>query len=56
MSSTERTMTSSQAPPAEPRLRSAGSVRPHGDGGWWPRSADPAAPPAILAAIHEADA
>jgi Family of unknown function (DUF5994) len=56
-------VTSSPAPPAEPRLRMQRdrSGRTLLDGGWWPRSADPAAEagnrehaPAILATIHEA--
>jgi hypothetical protein len=55
-STTERTMTSSQAPPAEPRLRIQPdrSGRTLLDGGWWPRSADPAAElPGLISALDE---
>ena len=53
---TERRMTSSQAPPAEPRLRMQGdrSGRTLLDGGWWPRSADPAAElPGLISVLDE---
>ena len=55
-STTERRMTSSQAPPAEPRLRMQRdrSGRTLLDGGWWPRSSDPAAElPGLIAALDE---
>jgi Family of unknown function (DUF5994) len=55
-STSEGRTTASPAPPAEPRLRTQ-PVGPGStllDGGWWPRSADPAAElPGLIPALDE---
>jgi hypothetical protein len=55
-SSTEDRVTVSPSPPAEPRLRLQDDRSGRGllDGGWWPRSADPAAElPQLIPALDE---
>jgi Family of unknown function (DUF5994) len=55
-STTQRRLTGSPAPPAEPRLRMQRdrSGRTLLDGGWWPRSADPAAElPGLISVLDE---
>jgi Family of unknown function (DUF5994) len=56
MRSTAERRTTSPAPPAEPRLclQQVGSGGTLLDGGWWPRSADPAAElPGLIPALDE---
>jgi hypothetical protein len=55
-SSTEDRTTASPPPPAEPRVRLQDDHSGRGllDGGWWPRSADPAAElPELIPALDE---